>query len=135
MKIQTRTRLYGEPHPKERLRNRVKLIKTEKKPNEKIKELDKIEQVVCDYFNIKYAIIHINSRKREIVKYRQIVHFFSKGLTKYSLEKIGYYFGKRDHASVLNSIKSVNNEFETNINFRNDIENISKIFRQLKNND
>ena len=67
-----------------------------------------------------------NKRNREIVEARQIFCKLAKIRTKYSLTKIGSAI-KRDHATVLHSVRTCNNLIETNLNFKNkynDCENI-----------
>ncbi|HHW80967.1 MAG TPA: chromosomal replication initiator protein DnaA, partial [Bacteroidales bacterium] len=49
----------------------------------------KIQEVVCDYFNIKRDLIQSRSRKREIVQARQVAMYFTKAHTELSLAQIG----------------------------------------------
>ncbi len=61
----------------------------------------------------------ILTRKREIVECRQLCMFFSKKLTKQSLRTIGWYFGRKDHATVLHAVKTIDNLIETDRDFYN----------------
>ena len=63
--------------------------------------VDKIQQVVCEYFKIPEDSLQAKTRKREIVQARHLAMFFSKNYTKYSLAYIGNQIGKKDHASIV----------------------------------
>lgn len=52
--------------------------------------------------------------KRKIIQVRQICHYIMKKYTAYSLAKIGYEIGEKDHATVLYSFRTIQNLFDTN---------------------
>lgn len=54
------------------------------------------------------------ARKREYVNARHISMCLSKMYTQNSLGNIGWFHGKRDHATVLSSYKAVNNMLDVN---------------------
>lgn len=59
------------------------------------------------------------TRKREIVEARQVVQFLSRTLfPKTSLSEIARQTGDMDHASILHSIKTVDNLWQTSSEFR-----------------
>jgi len=89
-------------------------------------DIDYIKKIVCRYFNIPVEALDYNTRKREIVKSRQIAMFFSRKLTKSSLATIGYKIGRKDHSTVLHACKTVNNLIETDREFREQIHEIKK---------
>jgi chromosomal replication initiator protein len=99
-----------------------KLVKNTKKEL----SIDYIQKAVCDYFNLSPEMIHVKTRKREIVQARQIAMYFSKNLTKSSLVTIGAKIGGKDHATVLHACTTVNNLWETDKRFRFQIEEIEK---------
>jgi hypothetical protein len=75
--------------------------------------LDEIKIFTEEYFKLPGGTLDIKSRKREIVKYRQIAIWSAKKLTKCSLALIGKSIAGRDHATALHSIRAVNNLMET----------------------
>ena len=89
-----------------------------KSPEYTIKE---IKKAVSDHFGINENEIDIKTRKREIVTARQISMTICKLITKDSLSNIGSEHGGKDHATVLHSIKTVKNLFDTNRSFRENI--------------
>ena len=90
--------------------------------------IEYIVQLVSEYYNIDENCIMSQSRKREIVQVRQIAMFFAKQLTKLSLKSIGTQLGKKDHATVLHAINTVNNLMETDRRFKNQIEELEGKF-------
>ena len=75
--------------------------------------LNAIEEITDVYIHD----IRSKKRQRYIVEVRQIYHYFLKKYTSYNLTAIGM-FTNRDHATVLHSIKNVNNLKETEEEFR-----------------
>ena len=97
----------------------------------KINTIEKIRDIVCDYFSLSVEAISTKSRKREVVQARQIAMYLSKQHTKNSLASIGEAIGQRDHATVLHACKIVNDLMETDKNFRL---NVQEIEHKLKSN-
>ena len=95
----------------------------------KVNTMEKIRQVVCDYFKLSVEAISTKSRKLEVVQARQVAMYFSKRLTKNSLSAIGNYIGQRDHATVLHACKKVEDLIETDKFFR---QNVLEIEEKLK---
>ncbi|HEY5590650.1 MAG TPA: helix-turn-helix domain-containing protein [Paludibacter sp.] len=89
-----------------------------------------IENCVCNFFACKPKDLQKKSRKREVVRMRQLCHYLSseylKGVT---LGTIGFYFGKKDHSTVSNSVKTVKNLLETNIQFQNEFRSFIESFK------
>jgi len=80
--------------------------------------VEKIQDVVSNYFNIDLKDIHSKSRKREIVQARQVTMFLSKKYTDYSFSRIGSLVGKRDHATVLHSCGAIQDRLDYDKAFR-----------------
>ena len=93
--------------------------------------IDYIQKVVCDYFNLPIEIINSKTRKREVVQARQLAMYFSKKLTKNSLNTIGLHCGNKDHATVLHAVKTVNNLIDTDKQFRVYVEDIDKKLKMI----
>lgn len=94
--------------------------------------IDYIQKVTSDYFNIPIDSLQLKTRKREILQARQIAMYFSKLLTKSSLASIGAQIGNKDHATVLHACKTVNNLYDTDKFFRNDVDEIEKRIKEVK---
>jgi chromosomal replication initiator protein len=66
-----------------------------------------IQRVVATYFNVTPASLTGPSRAAVPLRARQIAIYLCRELTDLSLPQIGREFGGRDHATVLNSIRRV----------------------------
>jgi chromosomal replication initiator protein len=85
-----------------------------------------IQKVVCDYFNVSLEILSSKTRKREIVQARQLVMLFAKEYTKSSLAMIGAHCGNKDHATVLHAVRTINNLIETDKQFNGYVKDLDK---------
>ena len=88
--------------------------------------VEKIQEVVCDHFNISSDLLQEKTRKREVVQARQLAMYFCKNYTKASLSYIGSQIGKKDHATVLYACKAVADLMETDRKFKVQVEEIQK---------
>ncbi len=94
--------------------------------------INELVKIICYYFGFKPEILNSKTRKREIVQLRQICHYFANEYldkNKYPSGKIGKEIGNKDHATVLYSIKIINNLIETDKYFASDIESIDNIIK------
>ena len=71
-----------------------------------------ISDIICEGEKLKMEQLQEDTRKEEIVFARQLIMFFAKKMKIGSLSYIGAKFGK-DHATVLHSIKTINNYIDT----------------------
>ena len=73
--------------------------------------IEYIQKLVAEYFSIKPDIIIGNSRRKEVAIARHIAMFLCKQLTDSSLKTIGLHFGRRDHSTVIHSLRTVENKY------------------------
>lgn len=92
----------------------------------KVNTVEKIRDVVCEYFSLSIDAISTKSRKREVVQARQIAMYLSKQLTKSSLSSIGFAIGQRDHATVLHACKIVTDLMDIDKGFRTSVREIEE---------
>ena len=69
--------------------------------------LEEIQRRVCQACNLKLEEIKSPSRKKHIVRARQIAMFLARKHLKKTYKDISLAFDKKDHTTVLNSIKKV----------------------------
>lgn len=90
--------------------------------------IGKVEQAVCEYFNLTKEELVSSSRKRQIVQARQIAMYLSRNLiTNCSLSAIGEEIGGKDHSTVLHACSIVADLMGTDKLFKkyvNDLENV-----------
>ena len=81
--------------------------------------IDRVQRVVCDYFNITRDALLSKSRKRQIVQARQIAMYLSRNLiSNCSLATIGAEIGGKDHATVLHACSTVSDLMSTDRVFK-----------------
>lgn len=74
--------------------------------------VERIQEVVCEYFNMPAQLLQEKTRKREVVQARQLAMYFSKNFTNASLSYIGNQIGKKDHTTVLYACKAVSDQMK-----------------------
>ena len=94
--------------------------------------IDKVQKVVCDYFNITKDDLLSKTRKRQIVQARQIAMYMSRSLINCSLSTIGAEIGGKDHATVLHACNTVNDLMTTDKSFRQYVSDIEKMLVPVK---
>ena len=94
--------------------------------------IDKVQKVVCDYFNITRDDLLSKTRKRQIVQARQIAMYMSRSLINCSLSTIGAEIGGKDHATVLHACTTVNDLMSTDKSFRQYVTDIEKMLVPIK---
>lgn len=82
---------------------------------------DKIIKAVSFHFNIKEKDILANSRKKEIVRPRQIAMYLLRQELKNSFPFIGNKFGGKDHTTAIHSYNKISKEIENNENLSEEI--------------
>ena len=80
--------------------------------------IQKIQQVVAEYYNITVEDLKSKKRKASIAFPRQIAIYLCRTMTDESFPKIGIHFGGRDHSTVMHSVDKIDNEIKTNAQFK-----------------
>ena len=73
----------------------------------KVITVDKIQNVVSNYFNIALSEMLSQRRSRPLARPRQIAMYLSKKMTSRSLPEIGRRFANRDHTTVIHAVKTI----------------------------
>ena len=86
-----------------------------------------IIQTVAEHYGITMADIAGNKRNNEIVIPRQIAMYLCRKMTDASLKSIGSLLGKRDHTTIINGQKKIEEELKANnTSITNNINTIMK---------
>ena len=88
--------------------------------------IDKIQKRTAEYFHLRVADLLSRRRPARIVVPRQVAMYLSRQLTDNSLARIGDAFGGRDHGTVINAIKAVENLLEQDPATRRSIDYLTK---------
>ena len=87
----------------------------------------KVQQTVCEYFNITRETLLSKSRKRQIVQARQIAMYICRNNLNCSLTTIGAELGGKDHATVMHACTTVSDLMSTDKTFRKYVSDIEKM--------
>lgn len=98
--------------------------------NKKPVTLDEIVDKVCAFFEVERDDIYTKSRKANVVNVRQVSMYLASKFTTLTVNRIGQLIGKRNHATVLHSIKAVNDKMSVDKDFRSKIEELEKMLRE-----
>ncbi len=94
--------------------NDIKIIlKDNLKPKKNVSVKDVIK-TVASYYNISEDSIYDKTRKKEVVKPRQVIMFLLREDFNISYPSIGEKMGGRDHTTVIHSCEKVKDELKTN---------------------
>ncbi|MCB0686347.1 MAG: chromosomal replication initiator protein DnaA [Saprospiraceae bacterium] len=88
--------------------------------------VENIKDLVAEYFELPVEKLHSKTRKRSVVIARQLSMFLAKKLTNKSLKAIGAKFGGRDHSTVIYSCNAVQDLMDTDILFRDTVQELEK---------
>lgn len=87
-----------------------------------------IKRTICEYYDITIEDIEGRSRKGEIAKARHTAIKLTKEFTSaMPLKSIGKEYGGRDHTTVLHSIGSYNNLYDTEANTRTNYHKLKEL--------
>ena len=102
----------------------IQNIITPDKPKEVTPQL--IIEVVSEHCQISLEEMMSKKRSSDIVRPRQIAMYLCKEMTDSTLDYIGSLLGGRDHTTIINGVKKIKKEYETNESTRILIETIKK---------
>ncbi|MDD5638597.1 MAG: chromosomal replication initiator protein DnaA [Candidatus Pacebacteria bacterium] len=111
-------KINNQPINLEMVKNILKNITSS--PN-KIITPKKIIETVADFYDLKEKDILNNSRKKEIVKPRQIAMYLLREDLKSSFPFIGRKFSGKDHTTAIHSYKKISEEIKENKNLEEEI--------------
>lgn len=89
------------------------LVKNSTKPKKNISIKDVIK-LVADFYNVDEESVYDKTRKKEVVKPRQIIMYILREDLSVSFPSIGEKMGGRDHTTVIHSYEKVKGEIKTN---------------------
>ena len=89
--------------------------------------VDKIQNIVSNYFNIPLSDMLSQRRSRPLARPRQIAMFLSKKMTSRSLPEIGRRFANRDHTTVIHAVKTITRLSEQDDEMKKNIHQIKNL--------
>ncbi len=89
--------------------------------NRSVSHFASIVEKVANYYSISASDIKSDSRKKEISQARQMLMFIAKKYFDWTLEKIGDYFGGRNHATVIYATDTFEKQLRHDKQLENDL--------------
>ena len=92
--------------------------------------VDKIQNVVSNYFNIPLSEMLSQRRSRPLARPRQIAMYLAKKMTTRSLPEIGRRFANRDHTTVIHAVKTITRLSEQDDEMKKNINQIKSFLQE-----
>ena len=87
---------------------------------------ERIQEIVAQYYNIRYEDIIGSKRNSSIAKPRQVAMYLCRQLLDMSLPKIGENFGGRDHTTIIHGVNKIQDNLKTDKELQNVIFELEK---------
>ena len=104
------------------------IVRTSDKPKKAV-SVKTIIKKIADYYDIQEESMYEKTRKREVVKPRQIIMYLLREDYHISYPMIGEKLGGRDHTTVMHSCDKIKNEIVNDQTLREEIEEIRAILK------
>jgi chromosomal replication initiator protein len=91
---------------------------------DKLVNIDNIQKTVAEYYKIRVADLSSKNRRQSITRPRQMAMSLARELTSHSFPEIGDAFGGRDHTTVINACKRINELKEADSKVEEDYSNL-----------
>jgi chromosomal replication initiator protein len=104
------------------------LIKNNVRPK-KIISIDAVVKLVSDYYNLDERVIYEKTRRKEIVRARQIIMFVLREDFNESYPSIGAKLGGKDHTTVIHSYEKIKGELVHDPHLMKELEDIRILFK------
>ena len=118
---------YSRVHNKDLTINDCKSILKDVFNQIKVITVDKIQNVVSNYFNIALSEMLSQRRSRPLARPRQIAMYLAKKMTTRSLPEIGRRFANRDHTTVIHAVKTITRLSEQDDEMKKNISQIKSL--------
>jgi len=104
------------------------LIKNSIRPKRVI-SIDSVVKIVSDYYNLDERVIYEKTRRKEIVRARQIIMFVLREDFNESYPSIGAKLGGKDHTTVIHSYEKIKGELVSDPHLMKELEDIRILFK------
>lgn len=103
------------------------LLKNSSKPKKNI-SIKEIVKIISNFYNLDEESIYEKSRRKEVVKPRQVIMYILRKDFGVSYPSIGEKLGGRDHTTVIHSCKKIKDDLSTNNLLEQELEQIRSMF-------
>lgn len=102
------------------------LVKNNKRPDKSMSVKD-VVRIIADFYNIDEESIYQKTRRKEIIKPRQLTMYILREDMQISYPSIGQKLGGRDHTTVIHSCEKIRRNILTDVSLLREIEQIRSI--------
>ncbi len=102
------------------------LVKHNVKPNRGV-SVDEVVRRIAQYYDIPEKSIYEKTRKKEVVRPRQIIMYMLREEFSISYPSIGEKLGGRDHTTVIHSCEKIKLEIKNNVSLDQELEHIRSL--------
>ncbi len=128
--ILNRVIAFSRVHNKELTINDCKNILKDVFNQIRVITVDKIQNVVSNYFNIPLNEMLSQRRSRPLARPRQLAMYLAKKMTTRSLPEIGRRFANRDHTTVIHAVKTITRLSEQDEEMKKNINQIKNLLQE-----
>jgi len=104
------------------------LIKNNIKPKKNISIKD-VVRVISNFYNLEEDSLYQKTRRKEIVKARQLVMYILREDFNISYPLIGQKLGGKDHTTVIHSCVKIKEELKNNSLLIQELEQVRALFK------
>ncbi|XKT74632.1 MAG: helix-turn-helix domain-containing protein [Patescibacteria group bacterium UBA2163] len=104
------------------------VIKSTTKPKRSV-SVKNIIGKVAEFYGVEEASMYAKTRKREIVRPRQIIMYILREDFHLSYPAIGSVFGGRDHTTVIHACEKIKTDLSGNEDFKNEIGEVRSMLK------
>ena len=99
------------------------LIKNSLKPQKSISIKD-VMKIVSDFYNLEEKMLYEKTRRKEVVKPRQVIMYLLREDFNTSYPYIGQKLGGRDHTTVIHAYEKIKSDIKSDSLLNQEVEQI-----------
>ncbi len=107
------------------------LVKNNLKPQKSVSIKD-VLRIVSEFYNVEEKSLHEKTRRKEVVKPRQVVMYLLREDFNTSYPYIGQKLGGRDHTTVIHAYEKIKNDIKVDQLLNQDVNKIREILYNSK---
>lgn len=104
------------------------LIKESMRPRKTL-SVEEVVKQASGFFNIDEELIYAKTRKKEIVRPRQLIMYILREDLHMSYPTIGQKLGGRDHTTVIHSYEKIKNNIKEDLQLKEDLDHIRTLLK------
>ena len=88
-----------------------------------------VVKIISDFYNIEESSVYEKTRRKEIVRARQMVMYVLREDFNVSYPLIGQKLGGKDYTTAIHSFSKIKNDLKTNSQLGQELEQIRSMFK------